>query len=414
MSDAQIAHIRQLAAARAKAYYERNKEKIAERRKAQRQACREALGKESPVAEPEPEKKLVAPKRVRRPVLAKPIPKEEPAPVATEPEPEKKLVAPKRVRRPVLAKPVLTFEKAEQIISESPAITSDESRKLYRNHLKTVKEILQCDNLVDCFQDAPKVIQTLNDAKQKRDPSKGYSVNSKKAYTQMILKLSDVLGITLSKETKQAYVDAFDVLKLDSKSETKARQEDAKESKEEALTFQEYLPKVKEHYGEESKEYLIASLYSLYGFRDDLQLRMVPKPDDKADNQLEYPTKTNKLKNYRIHLNRYKTDKKYGTKVIDIPKTLNNPITRYRIKHKLVDGSYLFGDKPLSGFVSNMNKAIGLPLTINNLRELHVAPVIEGMSSTDRVELAKKMNHSPATSEHYRAKKKPNASGSST
>jgi hypothetical protein len=54
-----------------------------------------------------------------------------------------------------------------------------------------------------------------------------------------------------------------------------------------------------------------------------------------------------------------------------------------------------------------MNKAMGLSLSINGLRELHVSPVIDKLSSAERVELAKRMGHSPATSEHYRRKTKP-------
>jgi hypothetical protein len=297
----------------------------------------------------------------------------------------------------------MTVEKANEIIATSEAIASDSSRTLYRNHLKTMVEILGCKDLVTCFQDAPEVIKKLDNAKQKRDPTKGYSINSKKSYVQMVLKLSDVLGIPLTAETKQQYVDAFDTLKLDSKEQTKARQEEAKESKEEALTFDKYLPMVAEKFGKDSKEYLIASLYSINGFRDDLQLRLVRVPDDKADNQLVVAKPGHP---YRILLNRYKTDAKYGLKTVTVPPEISNLIRSYITKNKLKIDNFLLGPNKLTGFISKFNKEMGLPVSINTYREMLVAPVIDTMTSAERVQLAKKMGHSPATSEHYKAKKK--------
>ena len=306
MSDAEsrIAHIKALAAARAKRYYEEHKEAIAQRRKEARKACRQALGK----PEPAPKKAPAAPPAP----VAEPVPEPVPAPRLRIKRP--KTVAQAKREAEAKAK-MMTYEQAVDVIASTDKINSDSSRVLYRNHLKTVKEILSCDDLITCFQDAPKAIQLLNDAKQKRDPTKDYSINSKKSFVQMILKLSDVLGISLSKETKQEYVDAFDVLKLDSKEQTKSRQEEAKESKEESLTFETYLPKVAEKFGKDSKEYLIASLHSIHGFRDNLQLRIASPSDEKEGNQLVIPPKGNPY----IRLSEYKTAGKYGTKNILLP-----------------------------------------------------------------------------------------------
>lgn len=402
MSDSdRIAHIRALNRARAKTYYLKHKEAIAQQRKDARQACREALA-DNPAQEPAPAPAPAKPRlRVKRPVPAKEE-KSEPAPAPVKPR--------LRVKRPVTAeqkeakKKALSYEQAVKVIDESPAILSDGSRAIYRNHLKSVVEILQCQDIIPCFQNAPEVIQKLNDAKQKRDSSKGYSLNSKKSYVQMILKLSDVLAIPLTTETKQQYIDAFDELKLDSKEQTKSRQEEAKESKEEPLTFTTYLPKVSEKFGKDSTEYLIASLYSVHGFRDNLQLRIVQVPDDKGDNQLILPEKRGAP--YQIHLAKYKTGKKYGVKTISLPNDISKLVRGYLAKNKRKIGDSLFGSQKLSGFIGKFNKELGLPVTINTYREMLVAPVIDDMDSKQRVELARKMGHSPATSEHYKRKKK--------
>lgn len=386
MSDAEarLARIREMNNARAKKHYEANKEAIAERRKAQRAECRKAMADKAPAPAPAPE----------------PVPEPVPAPRLRVKRP--KTVAQAKREAEAKAK-MMTPEQAIERINASEEFKSEESRKLYRNHLKAVVEILKCQDIISCFQDAPKVIQALDDAKQKRDQSKGYSINSKKAYVQAILRLSDILSIPLSAETKQQYVDAFDVLKLDSKKETKERQKEAQESKEEALTFAEYLPLVAEKFGKDSKEYLIASLYSVHGFRDNLQLRLVVLPDDKKDNQI-YLLKKGPI--YNIVLNDYKTSDKYGRKVITLSRPLSAYIQLYKMKNNIQPGDYLFGKQKLSGFISAFNKKLGLPVSINTYREMLVSPVIGGMSSKERVELAKKMGHSPATSEHYKQKKK--------
>jgi hypothetical protein len=386
--------------ARARKYYEANKAVIAERRKEARQACHEALGK-APVVEAKPEPVKAPRLRVKRPVVAK----EEAVEVEVK-APRFRVKRPKTVEQAqkeaeVKAKQI-TYEQAVEIIATTDSILSDQSRTLYRNHLKTVKEILNCNDLVSCFQDAPENIKKLDNAKQKRDQTKGYSINSKKSYVQMILKLSDVLGIPLTAETKQQYVDAFDVLKLDSKKQTSERQEEGK--KEEQLTYETYLPKVSEKYGQDSKENLIASLYSIHGFRDNLQLRIVKVPQDVKDNQLILPVKQGEP--YKILLTKYKTNNKYGAKTITLPDSISKMVRVYLNKNKRKINDYLFGSEKLSGFISKFNKQMGLPITINTYREMHVSPVIDGMDSKERVDLARKMGHSVATSANYKQKKK--------
>lgn len=396
MSEERLAHIKSLASARAKRYYEANKSAIAERRKEARKACREALGKAPAVEEAKP-KRAKAPAGVKRPVVAK------------EEVVEVEVKAPRfRVKRPVTAEQKeakskqISYAQAQIMIEQSDKITSDASRLIYKNHLKSLQELLKCDDLYDCFMDASKTIALIDNAKQKRDPTKSYSINSKKAFVQAILKLSDVLNIPLTKEEKQKYVDAFDSLKLDSSKQTDERIEEGK--KEEQLTFAAYLPKVSEKFGEDSKEYLTASLYSINGFRDDLQLRLVRVPDEEKDDNQLVIAKAGQP--YKILLNRYKTDKKYGVKTITIPPHVSKLVRSYIAKHKLKEGNFLLGPNKLTGFISKFNNELGLPVSINKYREMLVSPVIDGMDSKQRVELAKKMNHSAQTSVKYRQKKK--------
>lgn len=408
-AEARIAHIKELNKARAKKYYEANKEKIAERRKAQRAECREALGKaprvvatKAPEAVAEPVAEPIVPRlRVKRPVSAKKAPEPEPLPL------EAPAPAPLKVKRPMTVKQAqvkksLTYDQAVAIINTPGTIVAEGTRTTYTGHLKAVQSILNCEDLYMCFMDAPRTIKLIDGAQTTRKPIRNYSLNSKKAFVQMILRLSDVLSIPLTPETKQEYTDAFDALKLDSKAQIDARIEEGK--KEAVMTFEKYLPTVAETFGKGSTEYLIASLYSVHGFRDNLQLRIVRVPDSKGDNQLIVPAKQGEP--YKILLTKYKTGNKYGPKTITIPDDISKLVRAYTTKNKKQLGGNLFGTDKLGGFISKFNKEMGLPITINKYREMLVAPVIDGMSSIERVQLAKKMGHAPATSAHYKQKKK--------
>ena len=102
------------------------------------------------------------------------------------------------------------------------------------------------------------VIYKIETATLKNDSSKIYSNNSKKGIYQTILKLVDTLGIKISKNAKDLYIEKFETCAVQSHLDTKE-----KISKDEVLDFNEYLEKVKQHFGEDSKEFLIASLYNL-------------------------------------------------------------------------------------------------------------------------------------------------------
>ena len=402
-AEEKLQRIRDQNKARAKLYYETHKATIAERRKAQRAQCKQAIAtvavmnkpEPAPPAQPAPPSQPVARVlRVKRPVVA-------PAP----PPPQKAIAAPLKIKRPVVAPlPPLHYDQALEIIATSPIIDSEGSRKTYAEHLTTLQWILKCDDFRSCFMDAQRTIDIIDHSPQKRNSNKTYSLNTKKAFLQAILKLSTVLSIPLTKAAKDLYRDSFEARKLDSKKQTDDRIEKGKE--ENQLTFEEYLPRVKEEYGEESKEYLIASLYTVSGFRDDLQLRITKSVDEESkENQLVLPKGS--LGTYQIYLARYKTGKKYGPKRIDVPAPVSKQIKSYIQKNQLKEGDYLLGKSKLTGFISNMNQKMGLKkTTINTFREMMVNPVINQMSSIERVQLAKKMNHAPGTSERYRHKKK--------
>jgi hypothetical protein len=170
------------------------------------------------------------------------------------------------------------------------------------------------------------------------------------------------------------------------------------------MDFNEYLAKVKSHFGDVSKEFIIASLYNLSGFRDDLILKIIAvKPKDDKENYIIIPK--DKKRNLSIELNNYKTSGKYGHDSIPIPKDLSKLIRQYIDDANLEYDDYLFGSKSLSGFIKKFNEKMGLNISINKLRQMRVSNVLNNNPTVEqRVKLSKEMKHKALTSEKYQRK----------
>lgn len=386
---------------RAKRYYEANKEAISERRRERRQACRVAMNNQQPIVQV-PVAPIVEP-------VAKPI-----AQVVAQPVTDVQPANPRTIKRVIknakaseanpVVQPVapvnngpLTMDNAIQIINEQVAQAS--SRKLYISQLRTIQSITGCDDFRECLRDHKKVIGLIEKAKTVRAPFVAYSINSKKTMFQTILKIKDLLGLNLSPQTVKAYLDTFELYNIKSHSQTKERI-----ATEEVMDFDQYLSAVKKRYGEISKEFIVASLYSQDGFRDDLQLKIVKNmpPEDAKENFIIIPQ--NYTQPLTIVLNEYKTVNRYGRKVVQLDKALSDVIRKYVQKAKSVYGSYLLGKQPLSAFIKKFNEAMGLNITINKLRQMRVSNVLSRGDVTDeeRLKLARSMNHSAVTSEKYK------------
>lgn len=299
------------------------------------------------------------------------------------------------------SKIVLNREESTTQLKES--IISESSKRFYENTLKTLEDILDCSDFNKCLKNSKTVIYKIESAHQKKDPSKLYSINTKKGLYQAILKLIDTLGIKISKNAREAYVNKFELTAITSHEQTKN-----KIANNETMDFKEYIKKVKDKFGETSKEYLVVLLYDLSGFRDNLQLLIIQKESEATKKDINYivvpPSKTNNLK---IVLNEYKTSGKYGQDVITIPKDLSKLIRNYMEINDLTNNDYLFGKAKLSGFIKKFNDKMGLNITINNLRQMRVSSVLNNNPSDEqRLKLSKEMKHKPITSENYKRKTK--------
>jgi hypothetical protein len=230
-----------------------------------------------------------------------------------------------------------------------------------------------------------------------------YSTNSKKQLYQSILKLvDDILKIHIPIQSRKDYVQKFEIIKVKSSMES-----DEKKETEQVLDYSKYLDMVKDKFTEVSQEYIIASLYYLAGFRDNLQLVLISKetPESTADLTRNYLSVN--LKNKRtaciMILNRYKTDKQYGTDRITIPNALSAIIKKYIEVNNLKYGDYLLGDKKLSATITAFNKKMNLDIGINQLRQMRVSDKSQHATTAEkRVQLANEMKHAPQTTARYK------------
>jgi hypothetical protein len=274
-----------------------------------------------------------------------------------------------------------------------------------KKHISNTKQLFHIFNISDiftAFKNSDEVLHTLDNASQVSNPTKKYSTNSKYGFIQSILKLITEFKIPVSDKTKQKLADAYESIKLQAVDESNTKE------KNDVPTFEEYLKEVSAKYGADSKEYIIASLYSVSGFRDNLQLKFITdikEADDKTINYILVPVRKKyqrTLEDASIILNVYKTSDKYHSDTINLDKAMSDNIKNYITVNNIHKGEYIFGDKPLTTFIIRFNKAMGKNMGINTYRQMLVSEKFaEEMTYDDRVALAKKMKHSPGTSLKY-------------
>jgi hypothetical protein len=272
-------------------------------------------------------------------------------------------------------------------------IENPSTKKLYSNAINKLNDIIDCSNIMTCFENIDKVIESIEKAKMKN--SEEYSGGTKLLFYRTILKIIDTLKLDIN-TTKYKY--KFDYYNLSGRKETEENKQ------EKIINFTDYLKLLKNKFGENSKEYIIGSLYEFRAFRDDLQLKIIEKMKDAKDNKINYILVGEEDDNIKIILNNYKTVKKYKQDIITLNKKLTDLIIDYIDElDDLTYGDYLFGSSNLANFIIRMNKKIDLDLSINNLRQMYANKKdINAMNIDERLKLAKEMKHQPSTTEVYK------------
>jgi len=302
------------------------------------------------------------------------------AEVENEPEPEP-------IEKKLKSKSILTYDKA---VEELKALDLKESTfKKYCDDLKRLVKMAECQNIVTCLKSHKRIIQSVNTSE--KNNGEPYSINTKKGIYQSILFIIDNLHLTIK---KKPYTDQFELFKMESV------EHNAKMVEEKPVyPFSVYLEKVATKFGKESKMYLLGLIYDELTVRDNFILKIVKSKAEMSDDKINYLL-INKT-NMKIIINSYKTDAKYGTITHSCSKSLYTQLKKYIADNNISD--YLFGEKPLSAYVSTNNLKINVVGGINVYRHMKITDELAGMkiSVEKRKELADKMNHSPDVQLNY-------------
>lgn len=256
---------------------------------------------------------------------------------------------------------------------------TEHTKKRYLGDMKRIFSLVEKNDIVDLVKQG-KMKDVLENSK--------YATATKRGMMILILQGIRDMKIKVGKKIIQKLEVYIEVLKQQESDANKAKTET-----EEVLTFNEYLRKINDEYGENSKMFLIGKMYEELTLRDDFQLLIVSKTTrDTNHNYLIL----NKEK-IRITINKYKTEKRYGVISVLLSKKLSNLVKRYIQENKLNVGDYLFGDKELSDYINYNNKKVAVNGSISLFRKMKITELYNDpkVRKEEKIELASKMAHSP-------------------
>jgi len=337
---------------RARRFYEANKEKVRESQKMYREGYR-APPKPEPEPKPEPDKPPASPyPKVRKQRESKAVPDD-------------------------------INKKYFDYISELPNI-AETTRDIYRGVIKSLMLLVGPVDLLQLIK-KKKLTKILNESH--------YSPATKQKMVMTILSIMNKMGIKLAKGQFAKLKDFIDEMQHDIMIEKQKAQETEK-----VPTFKEYIEKVKAKFGEDSKMFLIANIYSEITMRDDMHLKIVYRLNKPKENYLVLGSKGK----YSMAFTQYKTSKNYGLIKVNCSTKLSNLIKDYMERNNIKAGDYLFPEENLAVYVANHNRQMGIEAGINLFRRMRITELQSNKkNSAEMIELSKKMAHSPLIQMQY-------------
>lgn len=288
------------------------------------------------------------------------------------------------------------LRKTKQKLSEDYVI--GELQKLnkpqYVSHIKTVFKLTGCADLTGCLLKFDEIKKQIY--KGKKSNGEPYQLNSIKSFYQSIVYVLDHIENNIPKKTADLYKNEFEILKVKSNDQTVERQNDESYG---VTKFSKYKDLVKKKFGENSKEFLIVSLYDEATLRDNFGKSKIFTKKEKEDYPSNYfVVPKDKKKNVTFYLNEYKTVNKYGKTAIEFSSSTSALIRNYMRDNNLTYGDELFNTN-LSKLVGNINKALNIGATggINYIRQSKITEDLslqKNLSAEKRVELSKQLKHS--------------------
>jgi len=333
------------------------------------------------------------------------------------PTPATAPVVQRQVQPEVVANNRLKIKVKKVIFSENVVIQklkeypmdSEATRDQYIKTTKKLFRITGCPDLGNCLKNFEKIKNEIETAKQVRDPTEVYGLNSKKTDYEIIVWLIDHFEIKIPLETKQKYKEIFAIYKVKSVELQKKKQ-----ANEETVGKGSMPPvntitnKVEKKYGEDSKQFLIVLFYKNAPMRDDfgslIVVQSLRKNDNTNQNYVVVPRQENQK--CTLVIQKYKTDKLYGILKFQLDQKTSTLLRNYIKKKKVEYDSRLFPEYKngkMSSYISNFMKSCGFVGDggVNFLRHAIFSEDVNGrnLSAEEIVRLSHRAGHSVVA--HY-------------
>ena len=290
---------------------------------------------------------------------------------------------------PIVLPTEYTLEMIQAVFTEH--ITNPNTLKKYNGDIKRVFTI--CN-----IQSFTTTIDTYNGVKESLDSSK-YSLQTRRGCIQSILVFIDKSGIVIEPKITALYNVLYEVYGIKCTDENDKRKTN---SADDVMDYDAYMKLILDHYGIDSKQYLIVSLYKECCMRDDYsQIKIITdlNYDDDINNFIFRHEGS-----CSIIMNTYKTSPIYGKQIYPLTDHLDKLINDYILKHNITD--FLFPEqKKLSAYVTNMNKKIGLlGISINTIRHSLISTFLSNPDLTpeQRHNYAVRAGHTEKMQKEYR------------
>ena len=272
------------------------------------------------------------------------------------------------------------------------------TRKTHVQRMKTFFELTGTDNLEENLIDHVKIIDCIELATYGTKTKKTYKVNSKKNIMESLLFVLDKCGVLLDVTIRTKYQDYYEKLKIISSDQLQMSKTNKMDS---VLHFEDYRNRIKDYYGTKGKQFLLVKMYESCSCRDDYgRMKIVTTMEETTLDKNSNFLVLNEL-DCNICIQDYKTSKNKEAIFVSLPIETRLLIENYIKKNNLTN--VLFPSKSLSQYIKNMNKRVNIDGSINYIRHSVVSSILNDLdiSPQERLDLSKRMFHSPITSLDY-------------
>ena len=269
---------------------------------------------------------------------------------------------------------------------------SDSTRKTHVSAMNRIFDIVE--SLKDLNKNFKAFVSTLEN-------DKGYSTNTIKSTISSLLSILDRYKIEIiNSKNMKILVNLYNKYILMANDEQIVKNENVS-----VPTWSNYLIKAERFFGKNSKQFLIASLYSVLSVRDDFANLIFVRMDDIDNDSTKNYLAIDEKDQYYIILNEYKTANSYKQVEFKLPLKIKRLIKNWLSNNGILFNQSVFKESSLSPFVTQTHRDLGYgdlgQGAINLFRKMSVS-ALEGSSYDEKVAKAAEMNHSVLTQKKYK------------